>query len=167
MLIHMTIRTQQRIFLTGTLVFACLFGLSACGPNSVQPSDEVVLPTTSEPTHTNNAMGKQPATNLTPDTEVIPKNTAAPIQEINAGDPVNISCTETDPHPIGQSIAETYEVPYNQVMTWFCEGYSFENILIALVTSEAVDLPVDSLLEKTLEQEWEDIWEEIGFKDNP
>jgi len=76
---------------------------------------------------------------------------------------VNIHCTETDPHPLGQSIAETYEVSYDQVMTWFCSGYSFENILIALETSQAMDIPPETLLQMLLEKDWEEIWVEIGF----
>jgi hypothetical protein len=72
-------------------------------------------------------------------------------------------CAGNDPHPIGQNIATTYEVSYQQVMTWYCRGYSFENILIALETSQAVDIPADTLLEMLLEKEWEEIWVEIGF----
>ncbi|MFH2103101.1 MAG: hypothetical protein ABIJ39_07075 [Chloroflexota bacterium] len=76
---------------------------------------------------------------------------------------VDIHCTETDPHPIGQSIAETYAVTYEQVMTWFCSGFSFDNILIALETGEAVDIPADTLLQMLLEKDWEQIWTEVGF----
>jgi hypothetical protein len=73
------------------------------------------------------------------------------------------TCIDGTPHPIGQSIATTYEVSYEQVMSWFCSGYSFENILIALETSDAVDVPADTLLQMLQEQEWEEIWVEVGF----
>jgi hypothetical protein len=73
------------------------------------------------------------------------------------------TCAGNNLHPIGQNIATTYEVSYQQVMTWFCSGYSFENILIALETSEAVDIPADTLLGMLIEKEWEEIWVEIGF----
>ena len=73
------------------------------------------------------------------------------------------SCPQGDPNPIVQSIAETYEVSYEQVMIWFCSGYSFENILIALETGEAVDIPADALLQMLQEKEWEQIWVEVGF----
>jgi hypothetical protein len=79
---------------------------------------------------------------------------------------VYFNCTNTDPHPIGQGIAGSYELSYQQVMTWFCNGYSFENILVALETSQSVDLPADTLLQMLLEKEWEEIWYEIGFIDN-
>lgn len=80
--------------------------------------------------------------------------------------PEDFNCADTDLHLIGKSIAETYEVPYQQVMTWFCSGYSFENILIALETSQAVDIQVDTLLQMILEKEWEEVWAEIGFVDD-
>lgn len=67
-------------------------------------------------------------------------------------------CTETNPHPMGQSIAETYEdVSYEQVMTWFCDGYTFDDILIALETSEATDVPASVLLEMLWDKPWEEI----------
>lgn len=80
---------------------------------------------------------------------------------------VDIHCSESEPNPIGQDIAATYEVPYEQVMTWFCQGYSFDNILIALETSEATGIPAETLLEMLLEKDWETIWQEIGFVKNP
>lgn len=73
------------------------------------------------------------------------------------------NCTEADPHPIGENIALTYDVPYDQVMVWYCSGYSFENILIALETSAAVDIPAETLLQMLLEKDWETIWDEVGF----
>jgi hypothetical protein len=77
---------------------------------------------------------------------------------------VDIHCTETDPHPLGQSIAGTYKVSYEQVMTWFCSGISFDNILIALETSTAAGIPANLLLEMHLQGEsWETIWDTIGF----
>lgn len=73
------------------------------------------------------------------------------------------NCTEADPHPIGENIALTYDIPYDQVMVWYCSGYSFENILIALETSEAVDIPAEALLQMLLEKDWETIWDAVGF----
>ena len=72
-------------------------------------------------------------------------------------------CPDVDPHPIGESIAQTYDVSYEQVMSWYCEGYSFDNILIALETSQAVDVTADTLLSMLMEKDWETIWDEVGF----
>jgi hypothetical protein len=95
-------------------------------------------------------------------------NLPPPTVQPTSSEPVNFDCADdSSQHPVGLSIAETYQVPYEQVMEWFCDGYSFDNILIALETSEAVDVPVDTLLEMLLEMEWEQIWDEVGFMDNP
>lgn len=70
------------------------------------------------------------------------------------------------PDPIGQSIAETYLLTYDEVMTWYCDGYTYDDIMIALETSAAVDVSVDDLLSRLEEKTWEEIWVEIGFTSN-
>jgi len=85
-------------------------------------------------------------------------------QETDAGtETIDIHCAETDPHPIGQEIAETYDVTYEEVMTWFCSGYTFDDILIALETSEATNVKVGDLLSMSEEMSWEEVWVEVGF----
>jgi hypothetical protein len=73
------------------------------------------------------------------------------------------NCTETNPHPIGQSLAETYEVPYEEVMIWFCSGFPFEEISQALITSELSGVPPEDLLIRRIDQSWEEIWKELGI----
>ncbi len=96
----------------------------------------------------------------------VPLSTAPALAD-KATPTVDIRCSESDPNPIGQDIATTYGIPYEQVMLWFCQGYSFDNILIALETSEATDIPAETLLQMLLEKDWETIWQEIGFIANP
>jgi hypothetical protein len=67
------------------------------------------------------------------------------------------------PDAIGQSIADTYTITYDEVMTWNCDGYSYDDIMIALETSAATDVPVDDLLARLEEKTWEEIWVEIGL----
>lgn len=74
-----------------------------------------------------------------------------------------MTCMQATPNPIGQSIAETYELAYTDVTAWFCNGFSYENILVALETSAAVNIPADTLLDMLEEKDWEEIWAEIGF----
>jgi hypothetical protein len=76
---------------------------------------------------------------------------------------IDIHCTETDPHPIAVGITADYDVTYEQVMTWFCSGFSFENILIALQTAEATGYEPGVLLEMLLDKDWEQVWSEIGL----
>jgi hypothetical protein len=91
------------------------------------------------------------------------------IEQIQAASDISeeINCRADTPNAIGQSIADTYEVSYEKVMGWFCDGYSFDNIMISLETSEATDIPAETLLVMLLEKDWEDIWDEIGFTGTP
>jgi hypothetical protein len=73
------------------------------------------------------------------------------------------NCAETNPHPIGQSLAETYEVPYETVMIWFCSGFPFEEISQALATSEVSGRDPQELLVMRANQTWEEIWRELGI----
>ncbi|MFC1936812.1 hypothetical protein ACFLYP_04010, partial [Chloroflexota bacterium] len=68
-------------------------------------------------------------------------------------------------HPIGEAIAESYEsADYEQVMTWFCNGAEFEDIMTALETEQDSELTAEELLLKLAEgQSWEEIWVEIGL----
>ncbi len=143
----MKIRVAPLIFLVLALV---LFGLSAC---TASQSDAKV----------------SKASALEPQTVDVEVEEAMDQPSYIEVDPQTDweDCTFTDPHPIGQSIAQTYQVSYQQVMTWFCSGYSFDNILIALETSAAVDIPPDVLLNMLLEKEWEEIWEQVGLTGSP
>lgn len=134
-----------------TLSLALLLGVIACN---------LSLPGSEAP-----AGNPQSESQSAPDAQTASPSTdeEAPAGETAAG----ADCSELDPHPIGASIAADYEVTYEQVMTWFCSGYSFENILIALETSEAVEVPAEDLLEMLLEMEWEQIWVEVGLTGGP
>lgn len=75
-------------------------------------------------------------------------------------------CTETNPHPIGESISAKYEIAYEQVMDWFCDGATFEDILLALETHKLTELPVEELLSRADEVGWEQVWAELGLTED-
>lgn len=74
-------------------------------------------------------------------------------------------CAGEEDHAFAQGIANSYEVPYEDVIGYFCDGYLFEDILLALETSRQSDRSVEELLEWNLEINWIDIWEELGLND--
>lgn len=77
------------------------------------------------------------------------------------------NCYGEEIHPIGQSISDVYEVSYDQVMTWFCDGYPFEDILQAAISSELSGVPVDDLFAMLDSgKSWDDIWDELGILNN-
>ncbi|HZW03546.1 MAG TPA: hypothetical protein VFF68_06455 [Anaerolineaceae bacterium] len=65
---------------------------------------------------------------------------------------------------ISQSIADTFAVDVELVTSWFCAGHEYEDILLALQTSQGTDLDPQELLErKASGSSWEAIWQEIGL----
>jgi hypothetical protein len=76
-----------------------------------------------------------------------------------------IHCTDPDPHPMGESIAEKFEVSYEQVMTWYCRGDAFSDILLALETAKLVeDQEIEALLERLESEDWEKIWADLDVR---
>lgn len=75
------------------------------------------------------------------------------------------NCMGNEISPIGQSIAEDYDsVTYEQVMTWFCNGAEFEDILVALETEEQTDTSADEMLKMLAEGlSWDEIWQLEGL----
>jgi hypothetical protein len=76
------------------------------------------------------------------------------------------NCSTLNPHPMAEGIAEQYEISYDQVMTWYCDGYAFSDILLALQTQELVDLTTEELLSMIEDSTWDEIWEELGVNPN-
>lgn len=74
-------------------------------------------------------------------------------------------CLGPETHPMGQEIANQFEeASYEDVMTWFCNGAEFEDILVALQTEKDTGELAEDLLKLLAEgQTWEEIWDAIGF----
>lgn len=65
-------------------------------------------------------------------------------------------------HPVGERIAERYlDGDYDQVMTWFCAGNGFGQIMLALETGKVTDLTAEDVLaERANGKGWGQIWKE-------
>ncbi len=72
------------------------------------------------------------------------------------------SCSTLDPHPMAESIAEKFEIEYLEVMTLYCDGHAFSDILVALETEELVDRSAEELLSLLETRSWEQIWDDLG-----
>jgi hypothetical protein len=145
------------------LILILLLGLSACGTDS---APQTAAPAPNDPA----AATVAPADSPSGQEQAPEAATPAQAESTPAGwqdDTVSMvfDCTETNPHPIGLSTSQTYQITYERVMTWFCDGYSFDNILVALETSAATGIAPDVLLEMLLEKDWDEIWLEIGLTD--
>jgi hypothetical protein len=75
------------------------------------------------------------------------------------------ACAAADPHPVAEQLAEDYGVPYEQIMSWFCEGgYGFGDIRLALDTSLKAGMTPEELLAlKTELGGWGEVWLELGL----
>lgn len=92
----------------------------------------------------------------------VPQGESQPPAETNAP-----NCLGDEISPIGQSIADDYEsVSYEQVMTWFCNGAEFEDILVALETEEQTDTSAGEMLQMLADGfTWDEIWLLVGLTD--
>lgn len=71
-------------------------------------------------------------------------------------------------HPVGARIAENYQIPYEEVMGWFCGGLGFGQIKQALQISTVTGIsPVELLQMKTDEVGWGEIRRELGLTGHP
>jgi len=51
-------------------------------------------------------------------------------------------CTGANPHPKGEALAQEYDVPYEEIMGWFCQNYGFGEIDQAYGLSLQYSVPV-------------------------
>jgi len=94
--------------------------------------------------------------------DVINQNDAFQISDWTDDQPFD--CYGSETHKIGEGIAEKFEVPYEMIMNWFCDGNQFEDILLALQTSQLITISPDELLTKRVNgQKWDNIWEDLGL----
>ncbi len=76
-----------------------------------------------------------------------------------------LNCLGDKINPIAEAIADEYEnTDYKQVMTWFCNGSEFEDILVALETEIQTDTTADEMLQMLAGGfSWADIWQVTGL----
>jgi hypothetical protein len=94
------------------------------------------------------------------ETVPVPAPEATPVAETASPD-----CLGGEISPIGQSIAEDYEfTDYAEVITWFCNGAEFEDILVALETESQTGTPAEEMLGMLADGfTWDEIWQTIGL----
>ncbi len=99
---------------------------------------------------------------MVPTDAIVPIETTSSPAETTAED-----CLGGEISPIGQSIAEDYEsASYEQVITWFCDGAEFEDILVALETETLVDTSAQEMLQMLADGfTWDEIWQLMGLMD--
>lgn len=86
-------------------------------------------------------------------------------QETQPEETPEADCPGEGINSIGQGIANEYEfASYEDVMTWFCSGAEFEDILVALETEDQIGTPAEEMLVMLAEGfSWEEIWLVVGL----
>ena len=74
------------------------------------------------------------------------------------------NCSTLNPHPLAVSMTEQYEATYDEIMTLYCDGYAFSDILLALETEQLVDQSTEELLLLLDTSTWEEIWQDLGVE---
>lgn len=90
---------------------------------------------------------------------LIPKETDTPMSAATA------DCASAEANELGAAIARDYDfTSTEQVMTWFCDGAEFEDILVALETTELTGASAEEMLIMLAAGlTWEEIWKEVGL----
>ena len=103
----------------------------------------------------------------TPNIEIQELTITEPVEMSTGSGTVNPECINSEMSVLGRDIAAQFEdVSFEQVMTWFCSGAEFEDILIALQTEKVTGQPAQRLLEMLVtDLTWDEIWQSIGYID--
>jgi len=113
------------------------------------------------------ACGTQTSPVVEPESPILPKTDDPENQTHPPTGTTAPDCLDGEISPIGQSIADDYETAsYDQVMTWFCDGAEFEDILVALETEIQTETPASDMLQMLADDfTWEEIWQLVGLTD--
>ena len=149
------------------LVLVCLW-LSACG--RLLEKDSAPVLDGPSPSTANESLSKIDETSLTSqekDTAALPANQSNVVLHlpyISLKDDTIMECLSPEAQGLGSSIAAVFGISVETVMNWYCTGYAFEDILLALQTTAQVQLSPDELLNRLNQgQTWDGIWVDIGL----
>jgi hypothetical protein len=83
---------------------------------------------------------------------------------VSVRDDMIMECLSPEAQGLGSSIAGNYGISGETVMDWYCTGYAFEDILLALQTAAQVNVSPQDLLDRLSQgQTWDGIWGDIGL----
>jgi hypothetical protein len=78
-------------------------------------------------------------------------------------------CVQSDVmHPLAVRLLDRYETDYETLQGWFCDGFGWGQIMLALQTSETTDdLPGDLLNRRREGEGWGKIWQDLKLIGRP
>lgn len=86
-------------------------------------------------------------------------------EEVGEGPSDGFYCIQSEiPHPSGKRLAELYGVDYLTLQEWFCEGFGWGQIMLALQTGMITgDDPGYLLEQRKSGMGWGEIWQDLGL----
>lgn len=94
--------------------------------------------------------------------------------DVEQGDPgddpsTGFYCVQSEiKHPFGASLAKRYEVDYATLQAWFCDGFGWGQIMLALQTSRATGGDPGELLDlRRGGAGWGEIWQDLKLIGRP
>ena len=80
----------------------------------------------------------------------------------------SIECVDVNPHPVGSALAEQFDVPYEEIMGWYCAGYGFGEISIAYSLAAERDMSVEEVFALYAElMDWGEVERTLALGDQP
>jgi hypothetical protein len=141
----------QRLWLTFVLIMFLVACQGRAAPPTGSPRPE---PTAETP---------EPPTSAGEEAEASPRSPSQPTPSEEEGDLER--CTSAAPHPKGTRLAERYDVSYDEIMGWFCDGFGFGEVNRAYSLSLKKDMPVEEIF--ALREDglgWGQIKKQLGVK---
>jgi hypothetical protein len=160
----MAISTTQSLRVFSAVICALMLAAIACSwpsgtPVEIQPAI-TILPAQDEigPAITVSANNDEIEPAITVHLPQVFKSEAEPhVDRTHCGSAGQI-------HPVGESIARNYDLPYDDVISIYCAGYNFEDILLALESEAQSGMAAQDILEMRADGlSWDEIWRELGL----
>jgi hypothetical protein len=98
------------------------------------------------------------------------------IEQDDEGDPLEAEefgeepdyCTGAEPHPTGERLAFEYGVTYDEIMTWFCQGFGFGEIRLAYNIAYTMDVAIEEVFGlRSGGMGWGQVMQEYDITGNP
>jgi hypothetical protein len=137
--------------------------MAACSPATPQPT---LAPAITAPVVRPSATS-DPGGQTGPTSPTAPSESAAEDETASPPAAQTANCASAAANQLGAAIAQGYDfTSTEQVMTWFCDGAEFEDILVALETADQTGASAEEMLIMLAAGlTWEEIWKEVGLTD--
>lgn len=165
-------KKTKTIITVGIISLLLLLFLTGCGTDTLKsaqnsPQEQTITEDGSSESADMGDSGEEGTTDGSSEEATTDGSDGEPAEEETSPEPTEnpeTNCSALNPHPMAEGMAEQFDVTYDQVMTWYCDGYAFSDILLALETELLVDQSAEELLSMFDNQTWEEIWSELGVE---